>query len=159
MAKSKYETHVLPYLDRIEWWLKMGATQEEVAEKLHITSRSLREYLLKGENGEARFVPFFQTFMCAREVADDEVEAALFKRAKGIEYEEKTYKTVINEVTGEYEEICEKRVTKYIPPDPTSAMFWLTNRRPDRWKYKPAEVEGNESETGVVMIPEVSAIE
>ena len=39
----------------------------------------------------------------------------------------------------------------------TSAMFWLTNRRPDRWKYKPQEADSVEDEGhGVVMMPEVS---
>ena len=155
MAKSKYETHVVPYLDRIEWWLTMGATQKEVADKLHISRDTLNEYIRQGKAGDGRFSAISDAFARGRDVADDEVEAALFKRAKGIEYEEKTYKTVLNEVTGEFEEICERRVTKYIPPDPTSAMFWLTNRRADRWKYKPSESESSSEGTGVVMIPGV----
>ena len=47
-------------------------------------------------------------------------------------------------------------MTKFIPPDPTSAMFWLTNRRPDRWKYKPEPVGDDEDEgSGVVMLAPV----
>ena len=42
----------------------------------------------------------------------DEVEAALFRRATG--YEDSSGKPV--------------------PPDVRAAMYWLENRRPDRWK-------------------------
>ena len=34
MAKSKYETHVLPNLERIEKWAKEGATAKDIAAKL-----------------------------------------------------------------------------------------------------------------------------
>jgi hypothetical protein len=27
--------------------------------------------------------------------------------------------------------------TKYYPPDATSMIFWLKNRRPEQWKEKP----------------------
>lgn len=159
MAKSKYETHVLPNLAKIERWLTLGATGKEVAKKLGLSYDTIREYRRKGEAGEEPYSALSAAFASGCEEPDDEVEVALFNRARGIHYEEKTYKTVLNEVTGEFEEICEKRVTKYIPPDPTSAMFWLTNRRGDRWRYKPAEQSGDDSGTGVVMIPEVAPIE
>lgn len=35
-------------------------------------------------------------------------------------------------------------------------MFWLTNRVPDRWKYKPEPADADESEgSGVVLLSPV----
>ena len=40
--KSKYETHVMPYIDKIAEWVKAGATAKEVAGKLHVCYSALR---------------------------------------------------------------------------------------------------------------------
>lgn len=158
MAKSKYETHVLPYLERIEWWVKMGASQNEIADKLHVAPSTFKLYLSKGEKGEEPYSDLSDCFARACEEPDDQVEAALYKRAKGIEYEERTYETKWNAAAQEFQEVCTKRVTKYIPPDPTSAMFWLTNRRSDRYKYKPEPVDPDGDEgSGVVLLAPVMA--
>lgn len=156
MAKNKYETHVLPYLDKIEKWAKAGATSKEIAGKLKIAYSTFRAYMEKAEKGEDRYSALKETFTRACEVPDDNVEAALYKRACGIEYEEVKREQVVNRKTGEIE-LLETRTIKYIPPDPTSAMFWLTNRRPERWKYKPGETEesGKTGESGVVLLAPV----
>ena len=156
MAKSKYETHVLPNLDRIETWAKAGATAKDIAAKLKIAYSTLRKYIDLGQEGDGRYTALSDAFARGCEVSDDAVETALYTRATGIAYEEKTYERVLNKATGQYEEVCTKRVTKFIPPDPTSAMFWLTNRRPDRWKYKPEAADGDEDEgCGVVLLSPV----
>lgn len=155
MAKSKYETHVQPYLERIEWWVKMGASQEEVADKLHIACSTLSLYLAKGRAGEAPYSEISECFARGCGEPDDTVEAALYKRAKGIEYEEQTFERKPNPETGQYEEVCTKRVTKFIPPDPRACEFWLTNRRPNKWKYKPEPVDEDGESGGVVVLAPV----
>ncbi len=152
MAKSKYETHVLPNLDRIETWAKAGATAKDIAAKLKIAYSTLRKYIDLGQDGNERYTALSEAFARGCEVSDDAIETALFDRAHGIEYEEKTFETKWNKTTEAWEEVCTKRVTKFIPPDPTSAMFWLTNRRPDRWKYKPEPVGDGEDEGGGVVL-------
>ena len=46
-------------------------------------------------------------------------------------------------------------VEEYIPPDTTAQIFWLKNRRPDRWRDKrdEAPAQGNEllHDLGVIM--------
>jgi hypothetical protein len=156
MAKSKYETHVLPNLDKIEAWAKAGATAKDIAAKLKIAYSTLRKYIDLGQDGDERYAALSEAFARGCEVSDDAIETALFDRARGIKYEERTFERVLNKSTGAYEEVCTKRVTKFIPPDPTSAMFWLTNRRPDRWKYKPEPTEDDENEdSGVVLLSPV----
>lgn len=153
MAKSKYETHVLPYLEKISGWAREGATAKEIAGKLKIAYSTFRKYLDDGEKGDERYSALSAAFVQACEIPDDQVEAALYKRACGIEYEEVKIEETIDRRSGEKVRL-ETRTTKFIPPDPTSAMFWLTNRRPADWKYRP-EGEGGENgeNSGVVLLP------
>ncbi len=48
----------------------------------------------------------------------------LFKRAIGYEYEEITMNNGIEN----------KRVMKHITPDVTACIFWLKNRKPEKWR-------------------------
>lgn len=157
MAKSKYESHVLPNLDKILKWAEAGATAKDIAAKLRVAYSTFRNYVDLGEGGDERYSALSAAFARAREIPNDIIEHALFDRARGIEYEEKTFETKWNAAAEAFEEVCTKRVTKYIPPDPTSLMFWLTNQMPDKWKYKPQGEEKRESgsEAGVIVLPEI----
>lgn len=154
MAKSKYETHVLPNLDKIIKWAKDGATAKEIAANLHIAYSTFRKYLDEGQEGDERYAALSAAFAQACEVADDEVENALYKRACGYRCEEITVEEKLDRDGCVH--TLTKKVTRDVPADPTSAMFWLTNRRPDRWKYKPQETDGDEDEgSGVVLLSPV----
>ena len=155
MAKSKYESHVAPYLDKITAWAKQGATAKDIAGKLKVAYSTFRKYVDEGEKGDERYIALSAAFASACELADDEIETALFNRARGITYDECTYE-LVKDSDGEFREKRTKRVTKFIPPDPTSAMFWLTNRRPDKWKYKPEAIDSDDDGgSGVVELPPV----
>ena len=154
MSRSKYETHIQPYLDKVEEWAKQGVDQNEMAKKLHIASSTFHKYLAMGRNGDERYTEFAERFARACEEPDDNVEAALYKRACGFEYDETTWEEKLTR-DGVVVEV-KKVVRKTVPPDPTSAMFWLTNRRPLVWKYKQTErPEEDDNETGVVLLPEI----
>ena len=69
-----------------------------------------------------------------KEVIDTIVENALLKRALGYRYDEVTIENGIET----------KRVTKEVQPDTTAQIFWLKNRRPDKWRDKQnVEVSGS----------------
>lgn len=166
MAKSKYETHVLPNLGKIEAWAKAGATAKEIAENLGIAYSTFRKYIDDGENGDERYSALSALYAHACEVPDKEVEASLYKLANGYTAQvAKTFKIKIveyDETTGkkirEYEELRTGIDEVHVPANVTAQMFWLANRVPDRWKYKPeAERKNDDEGTGVVMIPEVGA--
>jgi hypothetical protein len=155
MAKSKYETHVLPNLDKITAWAEAGATIKEIAGKLKIAYSTLRKYVDLGQDGDERYMALSEAFTRACEVADDKVEAALFKRACGYQYEEVTTEEKLDR-DGNVRTLT-KKVVRDIPPDPTSAMFWLTNRQPGKWSYKPQEEPEKDGDgSGVVMLPAVA---
>ena len=158
MAKSKYETNVLPYLDKITSWAKEGATAKEIAGKLHIAYSSFKKYLELGRKGEERYVALSASFAQACEVPDDEVEAALYKsclgynapiikhyKLKTVEYDPDTGKRL-----REVEKLVEAHDEVHVPANTAAQMFWLANRRPDRWKYKPEPGTAGGEDTGVI---------
>lgn len=75
----------------------------------------------------------------------DEIESALLKRALGFTLEESTSEDIVDKRTGESMETAKRRVTKKsVPPDVRALLFWLKNRRPERWRDRievPAERE------------------
>lgn len=154
MAASKYETHVLPYLDRIEKWISDGASTKEIAKKLGVSYSSFRQYLDDGRSGVERYSALSATYARAQEIPDDNVEAALYKRACGFEYDEVTTEQKLTR-DGIVVEV-KKVVRKTVAPDTSAAVFWLTNRRPDKWKHKQAEQQVDDgNETGVAILPEI----
>lgn len=166
--KSKYETHVLPNLGKIEAWAKQGVTTKEIAANLNIAYSTFRKYLEDGENGDERYSALSALYAQACEVSNKEVENSLYKLANGYTAQvAKTFKVKIveyDEQTGkkirEYEELQTGIDEVHVPANVTAQMFWLANRVPDRWKYKPGEEKDDpedDNNTGVVMIPEVGA--
>ena len=153
MAKGKYDTHVLPYLDRIADWAARGATAKEIADKLGIAYSTFRKYLDDGGKGVERYAALSAAFVRACEGPDGQVEAALFKRACGYQYTEQTEEERLDKFGNVVK--LHKQVTRDIPPDPTSAMFWLANRRPDRWSYKPEGADNEGREGGVIFLAPV----
>lgn len=128
MAKSKWES-VKTKLELIECWARDGLTDKQIAKNLNISEDTFYEY--KKKHSE-----FSEVLKKGKEVVDYEVENALLKRALGYEYEEKTYETQYDEGTGNPTEKLTKRITKQVAPDTTAQIFWLKNRKPDKWRDK-----------------------
>lgn len=160
MRKNKYETCVEPYIDRVTEWTRRGATEREIADKLGISYSALRGYLRRGRDGDEKYAPFAAAFDAAREEPDDEVEAALYKRATGynvpvvkhfklrrVEYDGATGRKI-----AEKEELVEATEEVHVPADTRAQIFWLINRRPERWQNNPT-AHGDSEEGGVVEIP------
>ena len=79
------------------------------------------------------------------------VENALYKRATGytvtlkkpIKVKETNRITGKGEVTKERIEYADEEV--YIQPDTTAQIFWLKNRRPDKWRDKVEQVQTSQT--------------
>lgn len=164
MAKSKYETHVLPYLEKITVWAREGATAKEIAGKLNIAYSTLRKYLDDGEKGDERYSALSAAYAQACVVADDEVEAALYRLATGytvslaktfkvrrVDYDPETGRKI-----GEHEELVVGYDETHVPANVQAQIFWLTNKRSADWKYKPdGGDDKNDENSGVVFLPSV----
>ena len=133
MAKGKYEYWLTPEgLLKLEGWARDGLTDEQIAENAGINPATL--YVWK-----KKYPEISESLKRGKEVVDRQVENALLKRALGYEYEEVKEKFEGNVMT-------ERTVTKKeVVPDVTAQIFWLKNRRPDKWRDKPPEQPAGEN--------------
>lgn len=130
MAKGKYEYWLTPEgLLKLEGWARDGLTDEQIAHNMGIAYSTLK-------NWKDKHVAILAALKKGKEVVDRQVENALLKRALGYEYEEVKEKYELGDLT-------ERTVTKkQVIPDTTAQIFWLKNRKPEKWRDK-QEVEDN----------------
>lgn len=138
MANGKYEQWLEPEgLTLLEGWARDGLTDEQIANNMGIVPSTL--YAWKN-----KFKEISEALKSGKEVVDIQVENSLLKRALGYKYEEVTREKVTDPVTGFSCLTVTKKVTKEMAPDVTAQIFWLKNRRPDRWRDKPLEGSGRD---------------
>ena len=127
MAKGKYEKWLEPEsLILLEGWARDGLTDEQIANNMGVRRETLYDWKKKHPN-------ISNALKKGKEVVDIQVENALLKRALGYEYTEE--KVEISEKDG-------RKVTqtvKHVAPDTTAQIFWLKNRRPEKWRSEPRE--------------------
>ena len=126
-ARGKYHEWLTKEgLTLIEGWAKDGLTDEQIATNIGVTTTTLYDW-------KKKYADFSDALKKGKETSDYEVENALFKSATGYEYEErKEVQEVVDGVMRKRVEITRKQV----PPNATSAIFWLKNRKPDKWRNK-----------------------
>ena len=160
---SKFETHILKNLDKIQDWVSRGASQKEISKKLHVSLQSFSLYLQRGRNGEEPYTLLSECYSRASVEPDDKVEAALYKSATGfketVQKAFKVRKASFDSQTGrkvaEWEEIIQGEDEIYVQPNVLAQQFWLANRRRDKWSYKPSEESTETDFSGIVEIPAV----
>lgn len=125
MAKGKYEYWITPEgLLKIEGWARDGLTDEQIAHNIGISVSTLN-------NWKNNHVEILESLKKGKEVVDRQVENALLKRALGYEYKEVNEKFEGGVMT-------ERIVTKKeVVADTTAQIFWLKNRKPEKWRDKP----------------------
>ena len=123
MAKGKYEYWLSPDgLLLLEAYARDGLTDEQIAHNMGVSTATLYNY-------KRDHLEILEALKKGKEVVDIEVENALLKRALGYSYEEKKV-----EVSEEGTKVT--KTIKEVVPDTTAQIFWLKNRRPDRWRDK-----------------------
>lgn len=123
-AKSKYETHVKPFFEKIDKLLNNGASEKQVAETLGVSYASFNNYKVKYKELDD---------LCRkpRTKLIEDLRSALVKRALGFTYEEKEQymkqdvDPVTKQPTGEAY-MHTKILTKQALPD-TTAIFGALN--------------------------------
>lgn len=115
-------------LAQIKKALEAGFTDIDLAILLNVTEKTINNW--KSANEE-----FLQSLNAGKKVADDKVEASLFHRANGYSHDAvKIFNDDGKPLIVPY--------TERFPPDPTSCIFWLKNRRANEWRDK-QEVDHN----------------
>lgn len=98
MAKGKYEKWLFPEnVILLEGWARDGLTDEQIAKNMGISVKTLYDW-------KNKYSKICNALKRGKEVADYEVENALFKTA--------------------------------LEGNTTAQIFWLKNRRPDKWRDK-----------------------
>jgi len=141
MAVNAYTTKIQPRLEEIKQWCLEGHTDREIYDALGVSAETF--YKHKREQPELS-----DALKQTKEIADNQVQDSLWKRANG-------YDTTEEKVTydGDGCVIKREKTTKHIPPDPTSCIFWLKNRRPQEWRDKQEVEHSGEVEQTVIILP------
>ena len=134
MANGKYQQWLEPEgLTLLEGWARDGLTDEQIAGNIGINTSTLYDW-------KNKFSEISEALKKGKEVVDIQVENALLKRALGYDFQE----TRVEKSDKDGTKIIQ--TLKHIPADTTAQIFWLKNRRPDKWRDKPPEVNGQNDE-------------
>lgn len=114
---TKYEERMN---EQVEKLCRLGATDKELADFFEVEESTINNWKL--EHPE-----FLESIKNGKVQADANVADRLYQRAMGYEHEE----DVIFNDKGNPMVVP---TTKHYPPDPTSMIFWLKNRRPKDWR-------------------------
>lgn len=116
--KSPYSPQLL---EKICEYARIGVTEAEICKKIGISSATFYEW--KNVHPE---MP--EALSKAKENVDDLVVSALWKRAQG--YSHPSEKVFLSK-NGK---VVRVKTIEHYPPDATSCIFWLKNRRPKEWR-------------------------
>lgn len=141
MAKGKYEQWLTEEgLIKLEGWAKDGLIDEDIAKNMGINVRTLYTW-------QEKYDQIKQALKVGKEVADRVVENALYKSAQGykvtLKKAFKVHKIEYDTKTGrrkrEYDEVVQAEEEEYVPAQVTAQIFWLKNRKPEKWRDKPVD--------------------
>lgn len=136
MSKGKYTTWLEPEnLLRLEAWARDGLTLEQIAHNIGCSTSTLREW-------RNLYPAISAALKNGADVADIEVENALHKRAVGYSYDEIVSEPSVDPGTGKQVLKVSKIVRRHVAPDVTAQIYWLKNRRPNKWRDKPVDESG-----------------
>lgn len=158
IAKGKYEEWLTKDgLTLLEGWAMEGLTDEQIAKKIGINPATLYAWMNKYDE-------INKAIKKGKAPVDIAVEKALLNSALGYYIKtkepiklrtEKQYNG--GKIVEEHIEYAEKEL--YIPPSNTAQIFWLKNRRPDKWRDKPETVENMDALTKLdEMLAEVKKV-
>jgi len=137
----------------IQNWAAQGASPREIAQKLSLSLYELN-LLIEGNDELA------EAMVAGSELADDKVESALFDRAIGFEYfsYEKFEEELVHQGknTGDVK-IKEVKKKIKVLGEISAQIFWLKNRRAERWRDKQELKHQGEVKGGIVFLPQVAA--
>ena len=132
IAKGKFDRwRTKEGLTLLEGWARDGLTDEELARKIGVNRATFYDW-------KNRFSDISDAIKKGKEVIDFEVEQALLKRALGYSYTE-TRKEI--DANGKKKVIVTE---KHVEADTAAQIFWLRNRKPDKWRNNPEAPEGSD---------------
>lgn len=146
-AKGKFDEWLTEDgLLQIEGWARDGLTDKQIAHNIGVSEKSFTTW-------KSRFPSIVTALKKGKAPVDMQVENALLKSALGhVVTVKKPIKVKIEKQKVGEGKVVEERIQYveeevYIPPQVIAQIFWLKNRRPDKWRDRPQE--GANTETAV----------
>jgi transposase-like protein len=112
-------------LRQIAAWSTKGMTQAEIAKTIGVADSTFKGWI-------GKYPEIKDAYREGAEQTDDKVEQALLRRALG--YDHPVEKTMVELLPDGGRRQKVEKTTTHIPPDPTSMIFWLKNRRASEWR-------------------------
>ena len=136
---------------RLEAWARDGLTDEQIADNIGIRRETLYDW-------KKKYPHISNALKRGKDVVDIQVENALLNKAQGItktlikpiKIKTVTYDNGKRVKEEEHIEYAEEEV--FVPPDTVAQIFWLKNRKPNTWKDKPVDNEGQQDNTVRVIL-------
>jgi len=122
---TKYKSE---YCLTAEYMARAGMTDAQIAGRLGISEATIT-------NWKKDYPEFLASLKVGKEGPDDLVEKSLFERATGYTFDSEKI-VVVSMGQGLGSETERVPIKEHCPPDVTAQIFWLKNRRPDRWRDK-----------------------
>lgn len=118
----------------------LGATDKQIADFFNVSEATINNWKISEPE-------FLESLKKGKEDADYTVAESLFKRATGYKcITQKAFKVKDTQNgVGSKERIEVVEVEEAYPPDTTAAIFWLKNRKPDKWRDKQEIDQTNKS--------------
>ena len=142
MAKGKYQDWLTDDgLLLIEGWARDGIKDEDIAKKkIGVSYSTFREWV-------AKFPALSAALKKGKAPVDTKVENALLNSATGYYVTVKKPKVVKTRrqlankgmIEEEHIEYVDEEI--YVAPNVTAQIFWLKNRKPDKWRERREEKE------------------
>lgn len=144
-AQTKYNAL---YHDDWAWSLAaMGATNEEIADAMGISKRTIIRWAKEHES-------FGRALVEGKGVSDAKVIRSLYKMATGYEYTEEK-RIVEYDTDGSVKPVRVEKTVKHVQPNVAAQCFWLKNRQRDRWQDRPELVPETTAEDDIqIYIPD-----
>lgn len=99
-----------------------GFTDQELADFFEVNIRTIYRWKHESE-------AFCHALKLGKEAPDDRVERSLYAAAVGYEGDDIDIRVVQNRVV-------QTRIRRWFPPSVVAAIFYLKNRRPEKWRDK-----------------------
>ena len=121
----------------LEGWARDGLTEEQIAKNININPATLYRWKIK----ESKICNALKK---GKEVVDFEVENALLKKALGYTI------TLHKQKVTRDGDVVDTEEEMHVPPDTTAQIFWLKNRKVNKWRDKVVDDEIKVASNGIL---------
>lgn len=121
----------------LEGWARDGLTEEQISKNMGVSVKTLF-------NWKQKELPILQALKKGKEVVDFEVENALLKKALGYTI------TLHKQKVTKDGDVVDTEEEMHVPPDTTAQIFWLKNRKANKWRDKVVDDEIKVASNGIL---------